>query len=378
MSKIAIIGDIHLSPKCDIPSIKNKVVDAQKRYLDALPDKLDAHGVKTVIFAGDIFSVRNFVTVEALNYAMNLFGNTLGKYNIHIIAGNHDCLYDNTNAVSSIRYLGLLPNVTVYIDSMVNTVEIDGIQFQLVPWITMPTVNPENMAAFSKWLSSMSKKPKALRDKTVIVGHFDMMGMLMEAGQFSDTGLEPAKFLTAARYTFSGHYHCRSTTKKGDNEVVYLGTPYQLTFAHVDTDCGIYMFDTEAMGYEFIENTESPRFMDCDDEHLDGLGDLSNYFVRYMALTGRNADESIELKRKLESHNPLYVKTVPYGGTVGTLENARKIDDEEAKKIMESDTIGLATMYMEKYNEDVPVFADGTDSREMIKSLLRKYMARLH
>jgi len=370
MSKIAIIGDIHLSPKCDITSIRNHVVTAQKRYLDGLPEKLDAAGVDTILFAGDIFSVRTFVTVEALNYAHELFGKTLAKYDIHIIAGNHDCLYDNTNYVSSIRYLGLLPNVHVYIDG-IETVELHGMKFHMVPWVT-----PAAMPGFNDWLARMAKRPKAERDSSVILGHFDMMGVLMDAGQLSESGLDPEKFMKAARYTFSGHYHCRSDRESRGNRVVYLGTPFQLTFAHVGTDCGIYFFD-DGMNLEFVENTESPRFMDCDDEHLDGLGDLRNYFVRYMAKTGRNADESSELKKKLESYCPLYIKMVPYGGDAGTLDDARVADDEEAKKIMESDTIGLATMYMDKYAELLPQFEDGTDAKEKIIGLLNKYVSRI-
>jgi DNA repair exonuclease SbcCD nuclease subunit len=232
------------------------------------------------------------------------------------------------------------------------------------------------MPGFNEWLAKMAKKPKAERDKTVILGHFDMMGVLMDAGQISEAGLEPEKFMKAAKYTFSGHYHCRSDHENRGNRVVYLGTPFQLTFAHVNTDCGIYLFDDE-MNLEFIENTESPRFMDCDDEHLDGLGDISNYFVRYMARTGRNADESSELKKKLESYGPLYIKMVPYGGEAGTLDDAKAVDDEEAKKIMESDTIGLATMYMDRYADLLPQFEDGTDSREMITGLLKKYVDRV-
>lgn len=33
------------------------------------------------------------------------------------------------------------------------------------------------------------------KDKTVLFGHFDMLGMLMEAGQKSEVGMNPNKFL---------------------------------------------------------------------------------------------------------------------------------------------------------------------------------------
>jgi hypothetical protein len=68
---------------------------------------------------------------------------------------------------------------------------------------------------------------------------------------------------------------------------------------------------------------------------------------------------------------------VPYGGEAGTLDDARMVDDEEAKKIMESDTIGLATMYMDRYADLLPQFEDGTDSRELVTGLLKKYVDRI-
>ena len=370
MAKIALVGDIHLSPKCDITSIKNHVVAGQKKFLDGLAAKFTESGVDTILFAGDTFSVRPFVSVESLNYAMELFGKTLGKFDIHIIAGNHDCLYDNTNAVSSIRYLGMLPNVHVYIDKP-ETIELHGMTFHMVPWVT-----PAEMPGFVEWLGKLAKKPKKDREKTVIFGHFDMMGVLQDGGRLSDVGLEPDRFLKAAKYTFSGHYHCRSTTEKNGNSVVYLGTPYQLTFAHVGTDCGHYLFDDE-MNLEFIENTESPRFTDCDDEHLDGLGDLHNYFVRYMAKIGRSQDESSDLKKKLEAYGPLYIKMVPYGGEVGTIGEVKKMDDAEAKTIMDSDMVGLASFYMDKYADSLPTFSDGGDARGEILGLLQKYIDRI-
>ena len=44
---------------------------------------------------------------------------------------------------------------------------------------------------------------------------------------------------------------------------------------------------------------------------------------------------------------------------------------------MESDTIGLATMYMDKYADLLPQFDDGTDSRELVTGLLKKYVDRI-
>lgn len=366
MAKIAIIGDIHLNPKSINTTIKNKVVAGQKAFLASLPAELKSRGIDTVLFAGDVFDNRNFCTNDTMNYALTLFGETFKDFNVHIISGNHDMLYEDVPDVCWLKALSSLPNVTTYIDS-IGKLDLLGKTWYMVPWVF-----PRDFENVNEWLLKMSKKTKAVHDNTVIFGHFDMYGMLMEAGQIAESGFDPSKFFAAAKYVFSGHYHCKSETEEKGNRIIYVGSPYHLSFAHVETDCGYYIVDDE-MNIEFVENTMCPRFMDVDDEHLDNLGDLSGMFVRYYTLNTRNTDEAMLRKKKLEAANPIFIKNIPYGEAVGGIENAKKLDDDEAKKILSTDSFGLAAMYMDKNSAELPTLHSGVDAREEVLRYLHEY-----
>ena len=366
MAKIAIIGDIHLNPKSINTTIKNRVVAGQKEFLRTLPEELKNRGIDTVLFTGDVFDNRNFCTNDTMNYAIKLFGETYRDLNVHIIAGNHDMLYEDRGDVCWLNALKALPNVTTYIDT-IGKIELIGKTWYMVPWVF-----PQDAQKVNDWLVKLSKKPKEVHDNTVILGHFDMYGMLMEAGQTSVAGFEPSKFFGAAKHVFSGHYHCRSEVEEKGNRIIYVGSPYQLSFAHVNTDCGYYTVDDQ-MNIEFIENKECPRFCDVEDDHIDNFDDLSNYFVRYYTLNTRNIDENLALKHKLEKLNPIYVKVIPYGVETGGIEAAKKLDDEEAKKILSTDSFGLASMYMDKNSEELPKLFSGVDPKEEVLRYLHEY-----
>lgn len=367
MDKIAIIGDLHLAPKCENATIKDRVVKGQHALLDHMVSDLKERGIKQIVFLGDVFTNRQYIAVDALNYAIHFFGTVLKDFEVFVIAGNHDMMYENRSDVTSIKMLSLLPNVHLYHDS-VGKHEILGKTWYFVPWII-----PDGAEKVSNWLIKLGNRKPAQIDNTVIAGHFEMLGALMEAGQMSTSGFEPKKFLSAAKYTFSGHYHCRSVIDDNDDhQVVYTGSPYHLSFAHVGTDCGYYIFGEDG-SLEFVENTISPRFIECIDDNLDNLPDMSNCFVRYYCLNGRPFDEAYECKTKVIEKNPIHIKCVPYGGDDGTVEEQRVADDEETRRIMSLDSIGMAALYMQKFPEVLPKLWSGEDPVAKIMKFLREY-----
>ena len=365
---IGIVGDIHLGPKCERTGIKEHVVAGQVALHRKMIADFRARGVKTVLMSGDIFTIHAFMTMEVMAYAIKLFRDDMKDFDIHVIAGNHDYLYENKESICSLQLLELIPNVHVY-RTNVEKLELMGKTWYMVPWIF-----PDKVDAMNEWLSKLARKPKATRANTVLFGHFDIVGCLMEAGQTSKEGLPAEKFYKAANYVFSGHYHCRSYNKgkDPDSSILYMGTPYHLSFAHTGTDCGYYVVDDD-MKIEFIENTVSPRFVDVDDEHLEGLGDLTHSFVRYFHRNDRPADDASERKKKLAEYKPLYVKYVPYGSEVSSVEEAKQLDNEEARRILAADSLTMAEMYMDRYPEQLPRFWSGEDPKQKILGILATY-----
>lgn len=368
MEQIALIGDIHLNPKCENPTVLNNVVEGQKTFLRRLAADLKERGIKTAVFAGDIFSNHRYVSVEAINEAITFFGTLMKDVTCYVIAGNHDMLYDDSTSVSSVSMLGLLPNVNVFTDRVGKAV-IDGKNWYFVPWIV-----PSKMEGMLEWLSKQAVSGNS--ENNVIVGHFEIYGALMEAGQRAESGFDVNKFYRAARHTFSGHYHCRSRMEEGGDtghHVTYLGSPYHLSFAHVGTDCGYFIMTGDEV--EFVENTESPRFIDVvDTEVTEDMADLGSVFVRYFASNDRTNEEAMKLRLELEKAGPLLIKTVPYGnGMDTTVEEQRIADDEETRRILSSDSLGMADLYMEKNPDILPELHSGEDPKAKIRAFLLEY-----
>lgn len=364
--KIAIIGDLHLGPKCENASVRSAVVHGQETFIDNLVSDLRGRGITTAVFCGDLFTSRSFLSVVTLEYAIDMFRNKLAGIECYVIAGNHDLVYENSSDKTSIRFLELLPNVHVFVDT-IGKAKLAGKQFFFVPWI-----QEGNDANVRQWLEKMSERSEASRNGTVIVGHFDIYGATMEAGQVSQCGIEPDKFTDAAGLTISGHYHCRSEIVRGKSRIVYAGSPYHLSFAHVGTDCGYYLYDGEDM--EFIENTASPRFIDIEDtEYNDAAtGDLSNSIVRlFLSKKMSDVDKAV-MKNSIETHSPIHIKTVPYGENED-IEDIRVADDEETRKLLTSDQFGMAGIYLDRHPEKLPTLSSGKDPKAEILRFLTEY-----
>ena len=76
-------------------------------------------------------------------------------------------------------------------------------------------------------------------------------------------------------------------------------------------------------------------------------------------------------------YKPLYVKSVPYGGDVETIEEAKRLDDEEARQLLKADSLTMAEMYMDKYPEKLPTFWSGEDPKQKILGILATYGRKL-
>ena len=104
MTKVAIIADTHFGVRNDHP----KMLESMTRFLsDVFLPRLIADGITTVVHLGDVFDRRKYVNIVTADAAMRyLIEPLLARgINLHVLVGNHDCYYRNTNKVNSIRAL---------------------------------------------------------------------------------------------------------------------------------------------------------------------------------------------------------------------------------------------------------------------------------
>ena len=172
---------------------------------------------------GDIVDRRKFINYKTL-YQMrhNFFDRCWEQYiNLHIIIGNHDTFFKNTNDENSMDCLRMMSSggegdgggfVKVYQNP--TEVDLDGTKVFFQPWIC-PENKDESLDAIAK------------TEAQILFGHLEVQG-----------------------FAFSGHFH-----HKSDNGTVYyLGYPYQITWSDYKDPRGFHIFDTETRELEFIVN----------------------------------------------------------------------------------------------------------------------------
>jgi len=366
MEKIALIGDTHFSRKAEHPLIKKHIKDGQLEFFDFVIETLTKQNIKTVLFTGDIHDTRQSINVDALINTKRLFQEKMKDFDIHIILGNHDMYYENSYETTSLELFEDIPNVTVYRNG-IQKQNFLGKTWYMVPWII-----EENQEKFVKFLDKLAKNPKEKIKDTVFFGHFEMFGINMEGNNLSTFGLDPNLFINAAGLTLSGHYHGLSETTKGDNTVLYLGSPYPMTFANANQAHGIWILD-ENMQYDFIENKISPDFRDIwDIDNLDKLPDLSNSFVRLYINNDNSEEKDFEIRLKVENKKPILIRPMPYKGNRNEIEEKNE-HEREANRILKMDTLSLSEIYLDQNNDALPQLRLNSDPKKAILEKLLSY-----
>jgi DNA repair exonuclease SbcCD nuclease subunit len=232
--KVAIITDQHFGARNDAISFLNFY---EKFYDNTFFPAIDANGIDTVLILGDTFDRRKYVNFYSLDRAKKMFFAKLAERNIdvHMLAGNHDTYFKNTNAVNSPELLlQEYSNINVIDNPM--TIDVHGIPICMVPWICA-----ENYEESMKCMKETSA--------TICMGHFEISGFAMYKGMESHEGLSRELF-NSFDTVFSGHYHHRSSNAN----ISYLGNPYELTWSDYNDPRGFHLFDLSTRELEFIEN----------------------------------------------------------------------------------------------------------------------------
>jgi len=232
--RIALITDTHFGARSDSIPFDNFF---NKFYTETFFPHLEKEGIKTIIHLGDVFDRRKFINYNTLKKCKEYFFDRTRELDIdvHMIAGNHDTFFKNTNDVNSLDLLLRdYDNITTY--SEAEEIVVAGKNLLLVPWIcsgnydqTMEVVNASNAQA--------------------VFGHFEFAGFEMYRGHKNDHGMDTVCF-DKFPLVCSGHFHHRSR----NGNIVYLGNTYEFTWSDFNDPRGYHIYDTETNQIEFFEN----------------------------------------------------------------------------------------------------------------------------
>ena len=231
--KIALLNDTHFGCRNDSPAF----MEYQNRFYDNLffPYLIE-NNIKTLIHLGDVVDRRKFINHKTAYNFKHKFWNRLEELGIetHIILGNHDTYYKNTNEINAIQNLNINKDAKIYTNP--TEVNIGDLDMLFLPWIC-----DENYDDSIHAIDTTNSQ--------ICMGHLEVKGFEMHKGHYNDHGLEGNQFKRFER-VMSGHFH----KKSDDGRIYYLGTQYEMTWSDFGCPKGFHIFDTANRELEHIRN----------------------------------------------------------------------------------------------------------------------------
>jgi hypothetical protein len=231
--KIALINDTHWGARNDSPAFIDYF---NKFYEEVFFPYLQENNIKTLIHLGDVVDRRKFINHNTAHNFKLKFWDKTEELNLdtHVLLGNHDTYYKNTNEVNALQNLNIPKNTKVYTKS--ETVTFDGLDILFLPWIC-DDIMEETLLSID---SSAAQ---------IVMGHLEIKGFEMHKGHINEQGLDKSLFKRFEK-VISGHFHKRSD----DGHVYYLGSPYEITWSDYNCPKGFHIFDTETRELTRVPN----------------------------------------------------------------------------------------------------------------------------
>ena len=228
--------------------------------------------INEVIHLGDFFHDRKILNTKTQSIAHEIARLFDNDFTFYLILGNHDCYYKDKLEPNVAELLKQYPTFRI-IDEI--TVIEDNIV--LCPWGKIPT-GYQGEYCF---------------------GHFEFTGFKMNNSYLCERGtaldeIKPNKF----KHIYSGHFH----TPSAKDNVTYLGSPYQMTFADVNSKRGYYIWDDGKL--DFIQFYYAPDFKIVETNKLDSA-EIATNIVRLVFTEDYGSMKNQQIIDQVLNYNPV-------------------------------------------------------------------------
>ena len=318
--KIAIITDTHYGARKGSKYLHDYF---ELFYKNVFFPALKEHKVEAVIHMGDAFDSRKSIDYQSLEWAKRVVFDPLKKYDVHMIIGNHDTYYKNTNTVNSPELLlQTYPNIKTY--SNPAEVNICGLNILLIPWI-----NQENEANTLKMIGESKSK--------CAMGHLEFQGFRVNRQLVMEHGLDSTIFKNFTK-VFSGHYHTRSD----NGRIFYLGNPYEMYWTDVNDTRGFHIFDTETLTHTPINNPYKLFYNIYYEDTPYQLFDATEYENKIVKVIVRKKSKPKDFEKFIDKLYSARIQELKIVENFDVIENENFVIDEEES------TISILNRYIEE------------------------------
>ena len=327
--KIAIITDTHYGARKGSKLFHDYF---EEFYKNIFFPTLDEQGIDTVVHMGDAFDSRKGIEFKSLDWAKRVVFNPLKQRGIqvHLMVGNHDAYYKNTNEINAINLLlKEYDNVRVY--SSATEVELGNLKTLFIPWI-----NEQNKNQTEKLIQKTSCK--------CAMGHLELQGFRINKQITMDHGME-SKLFDKFTKVFSGHYHTRSDNGK----IFYLGNPYEIYWTDVNDLRGFTIFDTETLEHYPVDNPYRIFYNIYYEDQDYQIFDTSEYKNKIVKLIVRKKSDIKKFEKFVDKL---------YSSGIADLKVVENFDfsslTEEQSEVFESeDTLSILDRYIQETDTEL-------------------------
>jgi len=339
MTKIALVTDSHFGARSDSIPFDNFF---RRFYEEVFFPEIDKRGIRHIVHLGDCFDRRKYINFNTLSSCRNYFFDEIKKRDIelHMIVGNHDTFFKNTNDVNSPRLL--LKDYEFNVIDTPSELEFDdGSKIFMMPWICTDNYN-QSMEAIKT------------TNAQVLFGHLEIAGFQMYKGHENGDGFDP-KIFEKFDLVCSGHFHHRSS----NGNINYLGNPYELTWADFEDPRGFHIFDTSKRSLEFIQNPFtifSKIYYDDTKEIKYSTEDFENKHLKLIVVNKTDYYAFDRFVEEIYKANPLELKIIE---DLSEFE-ADAMGDQEVDL---EDTVTLLSQYVDSLDTEA--------DKDRIKTLMK-------
>lgn len=281
MPKIGFISDIHFK----LHKRSNKFLPHIVKSIEKFEQLCEERAVDCIMIGGDLFHIKDVISIEAQNVALDSLRNIMRKFPTYVITGNHDVFTKKDNSVN---------NVKIFASDCFFYQDYGYKDFSDSRWHFLPFFPDE------VYVDKMSTAQLHPTKKNYLLTHVGLRNFSVENGHEDVWSELSAEIFEDKFYrVFSGHYHSHQTR----GSVTYISSPFESHFNDPGPH-GFLFYDTTTDGIEFVQNELSPRFISVEltKQNLDFLKTIENSFIKLTI--SKHIDSQMLLKYK----NRLLVK----------------------------------------------------------------------
>ena len=261
--KFAFIADIHFSrygqdkieDESNLPerlhSIKNALYEVSQYCKD--------NEIKTLIIGGDVLHGKSIIYAIAQDLMLDFFKDNT-ELDFYVIDGNHDLSGKSESAVSALRSLENIRNVT-WVGHKDLSYNIAGEDITLIPYsYRLPDIVKQNSAK-------------------ILISHFGLSEGVLNSGLSIVSEVSLKDLVDRYKLVLLGHYHKPQEIIREDIKLYYVGSLIQLDWGEKGDEKRFLVVDSDTLDVQSIPITNYKKHIEIE-------------------LTSENKDEVFELARQ--------------------------------------------------------------------------------